>query len=648
MLKTSLIIACVLVLFSCEQSSNSPNEHAEPVMSDASAINSNESRVNPEPSTEEITGNNHYSSPVGKPHPTRVYWGDTHLHTRLSQDAFTFGVTLGPDEAYKFAMGQPVKATHGEIAQLARPLDFLVVSDHAEGLGAMQALMGGDERLLKSERLRGWRDGLLNSKNSADRQKVAMDGINNGWPEALETVGVKSDAWRHLRETAERYYQPGKFTSFIGFEWTSWPGGSNLHRVVVFRDGAEKTGTVIPFSQNESDRPQDLWKYLENYENNTGGQVMAIPHNGNLSNGLLYPVLQENGEPLGADYVTGSARWESIAEVTQIKGDGETHAFLSPNDEFADYETWDNGNFHGVPKTDDMLEFEYLRSALRNGLKLKSEYGTNPFKFGMIGSTDSHTALATADEDNFFGKHSAGMEPSKDRWEKPVGKVDTQVIEGFRMASSGYAGVWAKENTRESIWDAMKRKEVYATTGPRMTVRLFGGWNFLDKDAHSANLVELGYAGGVPMGGDLSGSNGAAPRFLVAVAKDPIGANLDRVQMVKGWLGEDGTTHERVYEIKWAGDRVLGDDGKLPAIGSTVDVVAATYNNSIGASELASVWVDPDFDKSQHAFYYLRVLEIATPRWTAYDRKHFGSKMTDNVLMEHQDRAYTSPIWYTP
>jgi hypothetical protein len=635
-------------LFSCDQSESPHSKNSELVPAAIADEAGGESRANPEPSAKEIAGKNHYSPDVGNPHPTRVYWGDTHLHTRLSQDAFTFGVTLGPDEAYKFAMGEPVKATHGEIAQLARPLDFLVVSDHAEGLGAMQALMGGDERLLESERLRGWRDGLINSKNSADRQKVAMDGINNGWPEALETVSVKSDAWQHLRETAERYYQPGKFTSFIGFEWTSWPGGSNLHRVVVFRDGAEKTGKVIPFSQNESDKPQDLWKYLENYENNTGGQVMAIPHNGNLSNGLLYPVLRENGDPLGADYVNGSARWESIAEVTQIKGDGETHAFLSPNDEFADYETWDKGNFHGVPKTNEMLEFEYLRSALKNGLKLESEYGTNPFKYGMIGSTDSHTALATADEDNFFGKHSAGMEPNRDRWEKPVGKVDTQVIEGFRMAASGYAGVWAKENTRESIWDAMKRKEVYATTGPRMTVRMFGGWDFEDQDAHSANLAKIGYAGGVPMGGDLSASNGDAPRFLIAAAKDPLGANLDRVQMVKGWLGDDGTTHEQVFEVTWAGDRSLTQDGKLPAIGSTVDTDAATYTNSIGTSELTSVWSDPSFDKSQHAFYYLRVLEIPTPRWTAYDRKHFKSKMTETVVMEHQDRAYTSPIWYTP
>lgn len=633
-----LLTACTFSLAAC----NSPT-----VNQDGETELAQEARANPEPTAQEIESGPHYSPATGNANPTRVFWGDTHLHTNLSQDAFTFGVTLGPDEAYKFAKGEPVKATHGEIAQLERPLDFLVVSDHAEGLGAMQALLNGDEELLKSERLQQWRDGFLVGTAEA-RNAIAQDGRDNGWPLELEAVNIKSDAWSHLRSSAELYNEPGKFTSFIGFEWTSWPGGSNLHRVVIFKDGADKTGQVLPFSQNESDKPEDLWKYLESYETKTGGQVLAIPHNGNISNGLMFPILQENGEPLGADYIKTKARWEPITEVTQIKGDGETHAYLSPNDEFANYETWDFGNFKGVPKTKDMLEFEYARSALKNGLNLGVEYGVNPYKFGMIGATDSHTALSTADEDNFYGKHSAGMEPQKDRWKDAVGKGGDKAIPGFMMASSGYAGVWAKENTRESIWDAMKRKEVYATTGPRMTVRLFGGWDYAAMDAQSPNLANLGYAGGVPMGGDLATKSGDTPHFLIAASKDPIGANLDRIQMVKGWRTEDGETHEQVYEVKWAGNRAISADGKISSIGSTVNTADATYSNSIGAAELATVWIDPDFDEAQHAFYYVRVLEIPTPRWTGYDAAFFKTGMAPMVKLQHQERAYTSPIWYTP
>jgi hypothetical protein len=647
-MKHSLFITTCIFTGALGLASCGTNDGTNSQAQSAEATSTQSQYANPEPTAQEIAAVPHYSPPTGSDMPTRVYWGDTHLHTKLSQDAFTFGVTLGPDEAYKFAKGGAVKATHGEIAQLARPLDFLVVSDHAEGLGGMQALMNGNEMLLKSERLRGWKDGLEKSNTVSDRRIIAMDGVNNGWPPELDSSEIRKGSWAQIREAAERYNEPGKFTAFIGFEWTSWPGGSNLHRVVIFKDGAKKTGTVLPFSQNESDKPMDLWKYLENYESKTGGQVMSIPHNGNISNGLMFPILQENGEPLGEDYIKTRARWESIAEVTQIKGDGETHAYLSPNDEFADYDTWDFGNFAGVPKTKDMLEFEYARSALKNGLKLKTEYGTNPYKFGMIGATDSHTALATADENNFFGKHSAGMEPSATRWKDPVGKVDEQIVPGFLMAGAGYAGVWAKENTRESIWDAMKRKEVYGTTGPRMTLRFFGGADYQASDAHSSSFAKIGYAGGVPMGGDLTLKNGEAPHFLVAASKDPMSGNLDRVQIVKGWRSADGETHEKIYNVSWAGNRKIGADGKLPAIGSTVNVENASYTNSIGEAELSTLWIDPDFDAAQQAFYYVRVLEIPTPRWTAYDAKYYKSVMAPTVKMQHQERAYSSPIWYTP
>lgn len=598
------------------------------------------------PTMAEIKTGSHYSPPTSVDYPRRVFWGDTHLHTELSQDAFMFGVTLGPADAYQFAKGMTIKATHGEIAKIDRPLDFLVIADHAEGLGGMKALVDGHERIAKVAKFKGWRE-ILTTGTPEERRALFSTTREDGWPKELDDPQVKADAWAYQRKTADAYNEPGKFTAFIGFEWSSWPGGSNLHRVVIFRDDAETTGKTIPYSYHESERPEDLWAYLANYEANTGGQVLAIPHNGNLSNGLLYPIANTDGEPLSADYTKTRIRWEPLAEVTQIKGDGETHKYLSPNDEFSDYETWDFGNFAGVLKKNEMLEFEYARSALRNGLKLKTETGTNPYKFGMIGSTDSHTALSTAGEDNFFGKHSAGMEPGETRWKDPIGKANDTSIPGFLMASSGFAAVWAKENTRESLFDAMRRKEVYATTGSRMTVRFFGGDGYSVEDAQNPNLASIGYAGGVPMGGDLSLGNNA-PRFLVAAAKDPGGANLDRVQIIKGWLGADGTTHEKVYNVKWAGDRPLGADGKLPAIGSTVNVGEATYSNSIGAAELSAVWSDPDFDKSQHAFYYVRVLEIPTPRWTAYDAAFYKTKMPPMVKMQHQERAYTSPIWYTP
>jgi hypothetical protein len=355
------------------------------------------------------------------------------------------------------------------------------------------------------------------------------------------------------------------------------------------------------------------------------------------------------GKPLDGDYVKNRTRWEPLYEATQIKGDGETHPFLSPNDEFADYGTWDQGNLNlSVPKTDDMLQYEYAREALRNGLKLEATLGTNPYKFGMVGSTDSHTALATAEEENFFGKHS-GNEPNPGRAEHVIGQFGDKKYVGWEMVASGYAAVWATENTREAIFDAMQRKEVYSTTGPRMTVRFFGGWEFEPNDAKSRLPAEVGYGKGVPMGGDLTkGPKGKAPSFLVAALKDLYSGNLDRIQIVKGWLDAKGKTHEKVYDVVWSGDRKPGAKGKLPAVGNTVDVPNATWTNSIGSAELITVWKDPDFDPNQRAFYYARVIEIPTPRWTAYDAKRFGVKMPKESPMTTQERAYTSPIWYTP
>jgi hypothetical protein len=378
--------------------------------------------------------------------------------------------------------------------------------------------------------------------------------------------------------------------------------------------------------------------------------VLAIAHNGNLSNGIMFPWIESfTNRKVTEEYAVTRARWEPIYEATQIKGDGETHPFLSPNDEFADYETWDQGNLDlSEIKKDEMLQYEYARSGLGVGMQIENRVGTNPYKFGMIGATDSHTGLATAGEDNFFGKHS-GAEPNADRWKHPMAKVGDSSYESYDMVASGLAGVWAKENTRASIFDAMMRKETYATTGPRMTVRFFGGWDFEAKDAETRLPANIGYDRGVPMGSDLiPTAESGAPRFLVAARKDPISGNLDRIQIVKVWVDKKNTRHEKVYDAVWAGDRKPGADGKLPAVGSTVDVANATWTNTIGEPELIGVWEDPAFDPAESASYYARVLEIPTPRWTAYEAKRYALKLPDHIEMVTQERAYTSPIWYTP
>jgi len=441
-----------------------------------------------------------YSVTLNQDYPQQVLWGDTHLHTTLSQDANNLSVRLGPEDAYRFARGGIVTATHGQKARLRRPLDFLVIADHAEGLGSMQMLAKEVPLLMKNERLKKWR--ALQKKGDIRSQlAISSDGLINGWPDELDLTEIRQPAWQRLIQVAEKNNQPGIFTALHGFEWTSWPGGSNLHRVVVFRDGADKVSKIMPLSSNSNDDPEALWDYMDEYKKNQQGQVLAIPHNGNLSNGLMFSGRTYNGNPIDKQFAARRAENEPLYEVTQIKGDGETHPLLSPNDEFADYETWDLGNFAGIAKTPKMLPGEYARSALKTGMILESKLGTNPYKFGMIGSTDSHTALSTAAEDNFYGKHSAGMEPGANRVNGVVGKSGDKVMLSWQQAASGYTAVWANENSRGAIWDAMKRKEVYATTGTRISLRFFGGWEFTPADEEQANLAQVGYKKGIPMGG---------------------------------------------------------------------------------------------------------------------------------------------------
>lgn len=587
----------------------------------------------------------------------RPLWGDTHLHTSYSTDAGMVGNVLGPEEAYRLAKGEEITASTGYKVKLIRPLDFLVVSDHAINLGLAPMIAESNPELLKNpwgkevhDLVKAGRGRDAFQKWISEALSTNNDPINN--PEMTRTI------WHREVDFADQYNDPGNFTAMIGYEWTSnGPSDtpSNLHRVVIFKDGADKTKQVVPFSTYDSYDPEDLWDYMANYEENTGGNVLAIAHNGNLSNGLMFPgEVRLNGEPLDKDYVETRAKYEPLYEVTQMKGDGESHPFLSPNDEFSDYFNWDKADIAGfAAKENWMLEYEYGRSALKLGLKLEDQLGTNPYKFGMIGSTDAHTSVPGTREENFWGKASL-LEPSNIRTEEVLIQSltgdDNLSSYAYETIGSGLAAVWSKENTREGIFDAMTRKETYATTGTRIILRMFAGWDYSEEDLASPGMVDIGYNKGVPMGGDLyAAAEGQAPTFMIRAAKDVDGANLDRVQIIKGWLDADGNLQERVYDLAVSDGRSIGENGRCETpVGNTVDVANASYSNSIGQQEFKVLWTDPEFDPSLRAFYYTRVLEIPTPTWIAYDVKRFGIEVEDHFQMIGQERAYSSPIWYNP
>jgi len=581
----------------------------------------------------------------------------------MSMDAGAFGARLTPADAYRFARGEEITTSTGLQAKLGRPLDFLMVADHSDNMGFFPRLYAGEPSMLADPTGRRWYDMIHagGQQGVAAAVEIIQAVTGNSFPPALAAFpgsDAYRSAWEETIEAAETYNEPGEFTALIGYEWTSTEGGINLHRVVVYRDGEDKASVMEPYttlSPFGSPDPRKLWEWMQSYEDKSGGRLLAIAHNGNMSNGTMFPATRTHfGERVDRAYAETRVRWEPLYEATQMKGDGETHPFLSPNDEFADYETWDQGNLDLTElKKDDMLQFEYARSALGIGLEIEKRVGVNPYKFGLVAATDSHTGLSTAEENNFFGKHS-GMEPSVKRIEHPMARVKTEdgVFEypGWSVVASGYQGVWATENTRAALFDAMMRKETYGTTGPRMMVRFFGGWDFVAADAQSRLPANAGYMKGVPMGGDLtSAPQDKAPSFLVAALRDPYSGNLDRIQIVKGYLDRKGKRQEKVYDVVWSGDRQPGANGRLPAVGNTVDIATATWTNTIGSPELITVWTDPDFDPGVAAFYYARVLEIPTPRWTAYEAVRFGVDMpSPDVQMTTQERAYTSPIWYTP
>ena len=569
-------------------------------------------------------------SAVAEEFPNRVFWGDTHLHTANSGDAFAFGARLGPEDALRFAKGEEVVASSGMSAKLARPLDFLVIADHAEALGVMREAYEGNPALIADPTMARWAEMMRAGGDEPRRaaREIIQSVADGTLPPVISdpklAAPIARSIWSAHTDIVERHNDPGTFTALMGYEYTSVPGGNNLHRVVVFRDGKERVETILPFSALRSENPEDLWAFLERYEQDTGGKALAIPHNSNLSNGRMFAFVDFEGNAIDADYARTRARWEPLVEATQIKGDSESHPFLSPNDEFAGFGDagWEQGNLTlQEAKTNSMLGGDYVREALKRGLRIARETGTNPYKVGMIGSTDSHTALSTGDEDNFFGKHTDN-EPSAERATSVVNEGSGLRIMGWHFLAGGYAAVWASDNTREALFDAMLRKEVYASTGPRITLRFFGGWDFAAEDAKSDDFVATGYARGVPMGGDLPLRVGdLVPTFLLRALQDPDGADLDRVQIVKGWIDTDGQTHERVYDV------VSSDNG---------------------SAEFAAAWSDPEFDASASAFFYARVIEVPTPRWTAFDAERFELTLPDEAGLTTQERAYSSPIWYTP
>lgn len=601
-----------------------------------------------------------YSPYANRSFPNQVLWGDSHLHTGLSLDAGVFGNTLTPDDAWELARGGQITSSSGLPVKLGRALDWMLLTDHTDLMGFATDLQAGKPEILANPKVREWYDGYNEGGDAAG--KAAFDLITNfsqmTLPEdivAAYSPGADafSTIWEEIVDSVERANEPGRFTALIGFEWTSVPKGFNPHRNVMLRDDGNRAKMVVPPTTQppigDTD-PLTLYKWLEHCEETTGGRAVAFPHNGNLSNGWLFPTESTyHGGVVDQEYVDLRAKWEPHYEITQIKGDGEAHPTLSPEDQFADYETWDVGNLDiSELKTPEMLKGEYAREALKQGLALEAKFGVNPYKFGFGGATDSHTGLATAEEDNFFGK-SVSVEPSAERVLHPFVASDLGRIEGYQLVASGYTGVWATENTRKAIFAAFERRETYGTTGTRIGLRFFGGWSFTEDDIRNRAPVFRGYEKGVPMGGDMRPrEGGAAPSFLTFALRDPLGANLDRIQMIKGWLGTDGELHEKIYNVVWSAGREIDDNGKLPAVGNTVDLEAANWTNTIGASELASIWTDPDFDAAERAFYYVRVLEIPTPRWVVYDKVRFGTELPEKAQLIHQERAYSSPIWFTP
>ena len=594
----------------------------------------------------------------------QILWGDTHLHTNRSFDAFTNrNFSVGPDEAYRFARGLPVEHPgHKARVQLETPLDFLVVSDHAEFLGNIRHLYNvgiPTEGMGFFQKLRVWyvqyliRDAIKKGEGRAffvrqlpepfDTPQEAISEWDLAGSVFPRVPVLEDQAWSDIADAAEANNIPGQFSAILGWEYSLIPGGANLHRVVMTDLDGESAKVFQPFGSDDSLYPEDLWAWLDKTSEETGGNFIAIPHNSNISKGAMFDTITMRNEPIGPEYAEIRRRWEPIVEVTQYKGDSETHPVLSPNDPFADFEDYP----YYIQR--DWTEYQpqvgdFMRSALIRGMQIEREIGVNPYQFGVIGSTDAHTGLAAAEENNFHGKFATDSMPAS----KLEGWSDNANSSfGWAMGAQGLAAVWAEENTRESIMQAMKRRETYATTGPRIGLRFYGGYG-LDATALEASAFPYESSGAVPMGGELDPQESSAPVFLVHAMADPKSGTLDRIQIVKGWVDEAGEANEQIFDVAWSSPDRMQADGSLRPVPNTVDLETGTWSNDAGAATLTAEWRDPEFDPAVAAFYYVRVLEVPTPRHSLLDKLALGGDVDTRRPDTVQERAYSSPIWYRP
>lgn len=579
----------------------------------------------------------------------QLLWGDTHLHTSFSPDAYFLGNrSVDPHGAYRYAQGLPiVNAATGARVQIDRPLDFLLIADHAEMMGVPYRLFRGDPELAGTKTGQRFIK-MVKEGRGADVFAEFLGNINakRATPE-FNSDRIRRSIWQETTSLADQYNQPGKFTTLVGWEWTSTPGGRNLHRVVMTPASGESASRYIPFSALDDDTPEGLWSWLDKTSTQYQTDFISIPHNSNISGGLMFNTVDSEGRPLTADYARSRMRWEPVVEATQIKGDSETHPLLSPSDEFADFETYrhllsvNEGSLAPVEKGD------YIRSALLRGLSFEQSLGVNPYKFALIGSSDAHTGQGAAEEHNFAGKVSIYGKPES--YDQRVSESNATTVSGWDFSASGLAAVWAKDNTREEIFAAFKRKEVYATSGTRIGLRVFAAWDFNQRDKKAKDLAEVGYRKGIPMGGDLiTAPKGKSPTLLIQAVRDPEGAKLDRLQVVKGYVDEAGVAHEKVFNVAVSAERKLDKNGQTTQVRNTVNHKTGGYSNTVGDDEFVVVWKDPAFDPGQRAFYYARVLEIPTPRHTLLDAVAMNKKHPKNISSTIAERAYSSPIWYTP
>jgi len=582
-----------------------------------------------------------------------AYFGDSHVHTGWSFDAGLDGATLSPTDAYRFAIGEEITSNTGIKTKLKRPYDWFLISDHSDGMGTINEVIDGNPEMMENEILQGWNEAFASGEESAaaaaKSEVINLQSTGKLPPQIMDPKWMNT-AWNKTIDAAEEFYRPGEFTTFTAYEWTvNADGGDNLHRNIIYKEGGDQARDILPLTTFETEDTKKLWEWMANYEAQTGDKLLAIPHNGNMSNGRMYEEQQFDGSPMTKEWAEMRVKYERLMELFQYKGQSEAHPFLSPNDEFADYELWDRGNLVLKPKeSKEDWKYEYWREGLKSGMRIEQELGVNPFMYGSNSGTDTHTGISSTDESEFYGKFKTVEPNNTERWDFPLVAGNNDEYKGWEMAASGIMGVWAESNTREDIWEGMYLRETFSTTGPRMKMRFFGGFGF-DESNLDNNMVQTGYDNGVAMGSILQGGqDNQSIGFLIQAAKDPDGANLDRLQVIKGWVDSNGETREKIFEVAWAGDRELNADGKLPAIGNTVNMETAEYTNDIGSSEFATFWTDPEFDPALPAFYYVRVLEIPTPRWTLFDKIRHNLDLPDEVPLTHQERGVSSPIWYKP